>query len=128
MKMAQYLLLLYDNPTSWKKLSPQELQTAMGKYQAYGQKLRDKKLWVAGHKLADEPGRVLRKEGSQVVSTDGPYSETKEWLGGFYLIEAPNYNTAVEAGRDCPHLEYGGTIEVREIDAMVAARANAKAS
>jgi len=100
----------------------------MGKYQAYGQKLRDKRLWIAGHKLADEPGRVVRREGSQVLSTDGPYSETKEWLGGFYLIEAPNYNAAVEASRDCPHLEHGGTIEVREIDAMVAAASNARAS
>ena len=129
--MAKYLLLLYDNPTNrttWMKFSPQQIQEAMGKYQAYGQKLRDKKLWIAGHKLADEPGRVLRREGSQVLSTDGPYSETKEWLGGFYLIEAPNYNAAVEASRDCPHLEHGGTIEVREIDVMVAAASNARAS
>ena len=129
--MAKYLLLLYDNPTNrttWMKFSPQQIQEAMGKYQAYGQKLRDKRLWIAGHKLADEPGRVVRREGSQVLSTDGPYSETKEWLGGFYLIEAPNYNAAVEASRDCPHLEHGGTIEVREIDAMVAAASNARAS
>jgi hypothetical protein len=129
--MAQYLLLLYDNPanrSAWTKFTPQQIQEAMGKYGAYGQKLRDKKLWIAGHKLADEPGRVLRKEGNQILATDGPHSETKEWLGGFYLIEALNYNAAVEASRDCPHLEHGGTIEVREIDAMVAARANAKAS
>ena len=53
--------------------------------------------------------------------TDGPYSETKEWLGGYYMIEVPNYEAAVEVSRGCPHLEYGGTIELREVDARVAA-------
>lgn len=117
--MAQYMLLLYDNPANWAKLSPEDIQKAIMKYHAWGQKLKDKKLWVASHKLADEPGKVLRGSGSQARVSDGPYSETKEWLGGYYLIEAPNYNAAVEATRDCPHLEYGGTIEVRETDAMV---------
>jgi hypothetical protein len=64
---------------------------------------------------------VLRNRNGKAAATDGPYSETKEWLGGFFLVEAPNYNAAVEIARQCPHLEYGGTIEVREIDARVAA-------
>lgn len=119
--MAHFLLLLYDNPTNWTKMNPQQIQQAMGKYQAYGQKLREKKLWVAGQKLADEPGKVLRNSNGEVLATDGPYSETKEWLGGFYLLEAPNYSAAVEAARDCPHLAYGGTIEVREVDPQTAA-------
>jgi hypothetical protein len=55
---------------------------------------------------------------SQVRVTDGPYSETKEVLGGYFLIEAPNYNAAVDRARDCPSFEYGGTIEVREVDVM----------
>ena len=124
--MAQFLLLLYDNPANWAKFTPEQIQKAMAKYGAYGQKLREKKQWVAGQKLADEPGRVLRNKGGKIQATDGPYSETKEGLGGFYLIEAPNYNAAVEISRDCPHLEFGGTIEVREVDAAVAA-ATAKA-
>ena len=124
--MAQFLFLLYDNPANWAKFTPEQLQKAMAKYGVYGQKLREKKQWVAGHKLADEPGRVLRNKSGKIQATDGPYSETKEWLGGFYLIEAPNYNAAVEISRECPHLEFGGTIEVREVDAAVAA-ATAKA-
>ena len=122
--MAQYMLLLYDNPEYWTKLSPEEKQTAMAKYGAFRQRLQEKKLWVAGSKLADEPGRVLRKQGNNIVTTDGPYSETKEWLAGFFLIEAPNYNAAVEISHDCPHLEYEGTIEVREVDARVAPAAS----
>jgi hypothetical protein len=119
--MAQYLLLLYDNPANWTTLSPEEIQKAMAKYGAFREKLKDRKQWVAGQKLADEPGRVLRSNGEKIVATDGPYSETKEWLGGFFLIDVPNYNAAVEVSRECPHLEYGGTIEVREVDARVAA-------
>jgi hypothetical protein len=119
--MAQYMLLLYDNPAGWAKLSPQDQQKEMRKYQAYGERLREKKLWVSSHKLADEPGKVLRNGGGKALVSDGPYSETKEWLGGYYLIEAPNYQAAVEAALDCPHWEHGGTIEVREVDAMVSA-------
>src|SRR5579872_1303285 len=114
--MAQYLLLLYDDPQYWTKLSPEEKQKAMARSGAFRERLQEKNLWVAGRKLADEAGRVLRKKNSNIIATDGPYSETKEWLAGFFLIEAPDYNAAVEVSHDCPHLEYGGTIEVREVD------------
>src|SRR5438874_12387540 len=123
--MPQYMLLLYDNPAGWAKLTPQQQKKEMEKYHGWGQQLRDKKCLVVSHKLADEPGKVLRSNSGKVVVSDGPYSETKEWLGGYYLIEAPNYQAAVEVSRGCPTLEYGGTIEVREVDANVAA-ANAR--
>ncbi|HWC16505.1 MAG TPA: YciI family protein, partial [Terriglobales bacterium] len=100
--MAQYMLLLYDNPTGWTKLSPEEMKMWIGKYQAFRQKLVDRNQYVSSHKLADDPGRVMRGSGSQMKATDGPYSETKEWLGGFFLVEAPNYKAAVEIARDCP--------------------------
>ena len=122
--MAQYLLLLYDNPAEYARLSPEEIRNWMGKYQAFGQKLRDKKILLGSNKLADEPGRIVRRNSDQIKVTDGPYSETKEWLGGYYLIEVTNYQAAVDAARDCPCIEHGGTIEVREIDARVAAAAS----
>ena len=52
------------------------------------------------------------------TSPTGPYSESKELLGGYYMIEADTYDKAVELARDCPQLEYGGTIEVRQVDVM----------
>ena len=66
---------------------------------------------------ADDPRAIasVARDG-QVRVTDGPYSETKEVLGGYYIIEAGSYDQAIERSRDCPHLEYGGTIEVREVD------------
>jgi len=114
--MAQYMLLLYDDPSSWATLSPEEIQKAIEKYMAWGAKLRQQGIFLASHKLADDAGRVLRGRGGQTRVTDGPYSETKEVLGGYYLIEAESYDQAVERSRDCPHLAYGGTIEVRQVD------------
>lgn len=127
--MSQYLLLLYhDNPVAFRNLAPEDRQRAMAKYEAYGQKLIDRKAYITGSKLADEPGKVMRNKSGRLVTTDGPFGETKEWLGGFYLIEAPNYNAAVELGRECPHIEYGGTVVARELDPMAAARLQARAS
>ena len=126
--MAQYLLLLYNDPANYTKFTPEQGQKVMEKYVAFGQKLRNKKIWISSHKLADDPGRVLRTGGGRTTTTDGPYSETKEWLGGYYLIEAPSYEVASEIAHECPILEQGGTIEVREVDARVAALANARAS
>src|SRR5262249_44853058 len=61
-------------------------------------------------RLGFDPGKIIR--GRQV--NDGPFSESKEVFGGFYLIEAASYDEAVERAMDHPHLEYGGSIEVRE--------------
>jgi len=118
--MPQYLLLLYDDPTGWAKLSSDERKWWMEKYGAYRERLQANNAWVGGQKLADEPGRVVRGVGEDIRVTDGPYSETKEWLGGYFLIEVPNYNAALELARECPNLLHGGTIEVREVDARTA--------
>jgi hypothetical protein len=115
--MAKYMLLLYDNRANWTDISPDEMQTAIQKYKAWGDKLKKLGIYVSSHKLADDAGKVLRGR-SQPRVTDGPYSETKEVLGGYFMIEAPSYDDAVGQSRDCPHLEYGGTIEVRQVDPM----------
>ena len=109
--MALFLQLLYDDPTGWTKLSPEEMQKALEKYMAWGKRpfVKD------GKRLAEDVGKVLRSGGGKPRATDGPYSETKEILGGFYLIEAADYDEAVKLTLDHPHLEYGGTIEVRRL-------------
>jgi hypothetical protein len=115
--MPSYMLLLYDNPANWQNISPEEMQKALEKYIAWGSSLRQQGVILASHKLADDAGKVMRGHGQTRV-TDGPYSETKEVLGGYYLIKAATYSEAVERARDCPHLEFGGTVEVRQVDPM----------
>jgi len=110
--MPQYMLLLYDNPANWMKLSPEEMQKAIEKYMAWTKKpfTRDSK------RLAEDVGRVIRSQaGGKPKATDGPYSETKEILGGYYTIEAASYDDAVKLALDHPQLEYGGTVEVRQV-------------
>ena len=107
--MAQFMLLLYDDPSGWAKLSPEEMQKAIEKYMAWTKKSVDSK------RLAQDAGKVIRVQNGKPHATDGPYSETKEVLGGFYTIEAANYDEAVQKALTHPHVEYGNTIEVRQV-------------
>jgi len=116
--MAKYMLLLYDDRSAFTNVSPDQMQQIVQKYIKWGQSLREAGIMHASNKLTDESGRVMRGQNGHVRVTDGPYSETKEILGGYYIIEAPTYDHAVEHARGCPHLEYGGTIEVRQVDLM----------
>ena len=112
--MPQYMLLLYHDPSGFQHFSPEEMQKALEKYIAWGQKA-----FVKGStRLAEDVGRVLRAKDGTPRATDGPYRETKEVLGGYYLIEAADYDEAVERSLDHPQLEYGGTIEVRQTYGM----------
>jgi hypothetical protein len=115
--MAKYMLLLYDDPTAWQQLSPEELQNTLQKYLAWSTRARADGIYVGGHKLANNLGKVVRGK-AQVHVTDGPYSETKEVLAGYQIIEMPDYEAAVDRCRDHPHLQFG-TIEVRDVDPLV---------
>jgi len=107
--MAQYMLLLYHDPAGMRQLSPEEMQKAVEKYMAW-----TKKPFVTGsQRLAQDVGKVMRP-GPQPRVSDGPYSESKEILGGYYVIEAANYEEAVARTMDHPHLTHG-TIEVRQV-------------
>jgi len=109
--MAQFMLLLYDNPTDWAAVSPEEMQKAIEKYFAWA-----KLPFVVGsERLTDDAGRVVKTVGGQKQTTDGPYSESKEVLGGYYTIEAADYEEAEAKANEHPHLEYGGVIVVRQV-------------
>jgi hypothetical protein len=109
--MPQYIQLLYDNSSTLRSLSPEEMQKAVEKYMAWSQKPFTK----GGKRLAEDFGRIVRPQAGKPRVTDGPYSEAKEVLGGFYVIEADNYDHAVELTLGHPHLEYNGVVEVRHI-------------
>ena len=107
--MSQFMLLLYDDSSRWEKLSPEEMQKAIEKYMAWTKKSVDSK------RLEGDVGKVIRPQGGKPRAADGPYTESKEILGGFYTIEAANYDEAVQKAMTHPHLEYGGTVEVRKV-------------
>ena len=118
--MAKFMLLLRDNPRDFTALSPDEMQAIIGKYRAWSQGLRESGKLVASDKLRDDPGKVLNHAGTQVTVKDGPYAESNELIGGYFVIEAADYADACEIAKGCPHVRPGatGTIEVRQIQEM----------
>ena len=71
-----------------------------------------------GGLLPTSKGASVRLANGKITVTDGPYAEAKEVIGGYYLIAASDYAAAVKISEGCPHLKYGGRIEVREIEQM----------
>ena len=94
--MAKFLLLLHTAPDRFDTLSPEDIQKIIASYMAWREDLSKRNKMLGGEKLTNEGGRQLRQEGGKVSVTDGPFSELQEVLGGFFMIEAKDYNEAVE--------------------------------
>lgn len=113
--MTEYLLALREDPDAFQDVSPAEMEGVIARYMAWAEAHADR--LVAGHKLADGEGRVVRRAKGDLAVTDGPYSETKEILGGFYIIRAESYEDALAVLADHPHADYG-SIELRAVDPL----------
>ena len=113
--MPKYLVLPVEKPTTFTTMSPQEMQQIVQRYHAWTRGLAKAKRLVDGQKLADGSGRVLRAARGKLTATDGPHTESKELIGGFWIIQAKNYDDAQEACADCPHLEFGPLV-IRDIE------------
>ena len=105
-----------SGPSDVEAYAPAEMQAIIGRYQSWVEKLAAEGKMGPRSRLEDDPGRHLsRNDGGTIVVTDGPYSETKEFIGGFFVIEAADYDSAEAIAKTCPHLDYDGTIELRQI-------------
>jgi hypothetical protein len=114
-----YLLLIYNDEAAAAAAlanTPPEVQTAQAKlWHDYGDWLTEKGWLVAGAALQPtSTATTVRAPGGKPVTTDGPFAETKEQLGGYYLLDVANVDDAIEAGSRCPGAMYG-TIELRPI-------------
>jgi hypothetical protein len=109
--MSQFLLLLHHDASGFQTLTPDQQKAAELKYRDW----MSRPGTIDAKRLAAEPGRIVRGSNGASQVTDGPYSETKEQLGGFYLIEAASYDEAVEITKTHPHVEFGGTVEIRQL-------------
>jgi hypothetical protein len=98
------------------EFTPEMIQAVIEKYNAWTENLMQSGNLVSLNKLQDAGGRVIRGFGENQVVTDGPYAETKEVIGGYWIINAASYEEAVKIASDSPQLEFGGTIEVREVE------------
>jgi hypothetical protein len=114
----RYLVLIYDANTADPVANPPDPATwgaVLEEYNAYSQMLRDTGRYVAGEALQPvTTATTIRIRDGQTVTTDGPFAETKEALGGFYMIEAKDLDEALELAAKCPGAKFG-SIEVRTI-------------
>jgi hypothetical protein len=107
----QYTLLIYGDETAQDSATPEQTDAVMAEWGAYDQWLTEKGFKRAGEALQPtEQATTVR--GTATV--DGPFAETKEQLGGFYLIECDDLDQALEAAKRCPGAKYGA-IEVRPV-------------
>ena len=113
--MPKYVILPIEKLDTFEAMSPQEMQRIVERYTKWTQALAKAERLVEGHKLADGTGRVLRGAGAKLTVTDRPHTESKELVGGFWIIEAEDYDEAERLCGDCPHLEYGPVV-IREIE------------
>jgi len=111
----QYMLLIHSSEDGWNALTEAEQGEMYAAYGTFTQALRDKGAFVAGDQLAGaSDATTVRVRDGETLITDGPFAETKEQLGGYYLIEAESLDEAIEWAARIPGARYG-TIEVRPL-------------
>jgi hypothetical protein len=111
----QYMLLVYDAPGAWPTLTDEEMGKVYSEYAAVSQNTATKH--SAQLKGTEEAKTVRIKDGETLV-TDGPFAETKETLGGYYLVEAGSIDEAAKLAAQIPSARFGGSVEVRPIVEM----------
>jgi hypothetical protein len=117
--MSSFMLLLH-RPADRPRVSadPAIYTQASREYMAWADRMRAEGHYKGGNKLTDDSGRIVRNASGRVATTDGPYPESKEIVGGFFLITARDYAEACRLAESCPHLKYGAYIEVRQVEEM----------
>lgn len=111
----RYMLLIYGDPTLAESMTPEEGQKVMADYFAFTQSIVESGEMVSGEPLQGvETATTVRVRGGRAASTDGPFAETKEVLGGFYVVDCKDLDRALELAARIPGAQ-AGSIEVRPI-------------
>jgi hypothetical protein len=112
----KYMLLLYGDESKWFDATPEDLQRSMEEYEAFGREVTEAGAWVAGEGLeATNAATTLRLRDGETVLSDGPFAETREQLGGFYVLECADLDEAVRWAAKVPAARAGGSIEIRPV-------------
>jgi hypothetical protein len=112
--MEKFMLIFHGG--AMEGMSPDQMQEHMGKWFAWIEKLNKTEQYVSGEPLVPGGKLVSGKGGKSVI--DGPYTEGKEVVGGFFIINAKDMNEAVAISKESPDFDYGGSVQVRQIMKM----------
>ena len=111
----KYMLLVYDNPANWTDVTEEQMKGLYGEYAA----VSNDPATVDSNQLAPtDTAKTVRVKNGETLTTDGPFAETKEHLGGYYLVEADSIDAAVKIGARIPSARMGGSVEVRALVEM----------
>lgn len=111
----KYALLIHSDEKAEEKMSPADLEALMSAYGRFTQELESSGAQLDSQRLRPtEAATTIRVRNGELLATDGPFAETKEQFGGFYLIEVDNIDQAIAWARKIPTAEYG-SIEVRPV-------------
>lgn len=120
--MPQYMLISQDSmeiPEGFE-ITPEIIQGIIQKYNDWADGLQKSGHLAGLNKLREDPGKNIVGFGANQVVTDGPYAETKELIGGYWIVNAADYDEAVKLASTCPSLEFGSRVEVREVEDLSA--------
>jgi hypothetical protein len=111
----QYAILIHGEEAGMLQATPEMINQMMGAYAAYTKSMHDSGVWLAGERLKPSTTATsIRIRDGKTEVQDGPYADTKEQFGGFYMIDVPDLDAALSWGAKCPGAQFG-TIEVRPI-------------
>ena len=111
----EYMILIYGDEQAWASMNEAQLKETMESYMAYTKALGEAGVLRGGSELhAVSTASTVRVRGGKVTTMDGPFMETKEQLGGYYIVEAPDLDAALRWAAKCPGAGHG-TCEVRPL-------------
>jgi hypothetical protein len=111
----QYMLLIYDDEKVWQDMPEEKRDAMLGEYFAYTEALKESGKYVASDALKGiDTAKSVRVRDGEVTTTDGPFAETKEQFGGYYVLDVDSEEEALEWAAKIPSAKLG-TIEVRPV-------------
>ena len=111
----KYMLTIYDDQSNWGDAPPDAVRTMMDGYRRFGEEVTANGAYVAGEALDPvSTATTVRVQGGERLVTDGPFAETKEQLGGFYLLDCKDLDEAIEYAAKIPGAQ-SGCVEVRPV-------------
>ena len=114
----QYMLMIYSNETAMQAVKPADMQRMMAAYGAYTEAMKKAGVLIAADRLQPTAtATTVRLANGKTEVLNGPYADTREQLGGYYLIEAPDLDAAIAWAARCPGASHG-TMEVRPVWVM----------
>ena len=114
----QYLLTLYSEESGWEKMTPEQQKQGVAAYMAYSDALKSAGAYVGSNRLRPSAtATTVRTTNGKTQVLDGPFVDSKEQLGGYFLIDVPDLDAAMSWAGKCPGAQHG-VVEVRAIWSM----------